>query len=111
MAAGATAPRVEAPTRAAWRAWLQAHHARPVGVWLVSWKAATGQPRVGYDEAVEEALCFGWVDSVQRTIDAERSRLWFAPRKPRSGWSRTNKVRVDRLTAAGLVTRHRRVED
>lgn len=94
---------VHATTRAAWRAWLAEHHARDQGVWLVSFKRATGQPFVPYDEAVEEALCFGWVDSKPRKLDAERTMLWFAPRKPGSGWSRPNKERVARAEAAGAM--------
>ena len=89
--------------RAQWRAWLSANHATATGVWLVSHKAATGLPRVEYGEAVEEALCFGWVDSLARGIDEERSSLLYTPRRPRSGWSRSNKERVARLTAAGLM--------
>jgi uncharacterized protein YdeI (YjbR/CyaY-like superfamily) len=91
-------------TRAEWRAWLEQHHGRAEGVWLVSYKQATGKPRVTYDEAVEEALCFGWVDSKGNKLDEERSLLWFAPRKRGSGWSRPNKERVERLSAAGLMT-------
>lgn len=91
-------------TRAEWRAWLEQHHGRAEGVWLVSYKQATGKPRVTYDEAVEEALCFGWVDSKGNKLDEERSMLWFAPRKRGSGWSRPNKERVERLIAAGLMT-------
>ncbi|HMQ29419.1 MAG TPA: YdeI/OmpD-associated family protein [Chloroflexaceae bacterium] len=90
-------------TRAEWRAWLERHHARPEGVWVISYKQAAGKPRVSYDELVEEALCFGWVDSKPGKLDAERSMLYFAPRKPRSGWSRPNKERVERLLAAGLM--------
>ena len=90
-------------TRAEWRAWLEQHHGRPEGVWLISYKAPTGKPRVAYDEAVEEALCFGWIDSKGGKLDDERTMLWFAPRKPRSGWSRPNKERVERLMAAGLI--------
>lgn len=90
-------------TRQAWRDWLAAHHARDTGVWLVTYKKATGQPRIEYDEAVEEALCFGWVDSKPRKLDEARSMLWFAPRKPRSAWSRPNQQRVERLLAAGRM--------
>lgn len=86
-----------------WRAWLAEHHARPTGVWLVTWKVGSGGPRITYDESVEQALCFGWVDSLGRALDAERTMLWFAPRKRRSGWSRPNKLRVERLLAAGLM--------
>jgi uncharacterized protein YdeI (YjbR/CyaY-like superfamily) len=90
-------------TRAEWRAWLAANHTRREGVWLISYKKATARPRVEYDEAVEEALCFGWVDSKANTLDDERSMLWFAPRKARTGWSRPNKERVERMVAAGLM--------
>jgi len=70
---------------------------------LVSWRSATGRPSVGYEESVEEALCVGWVDSKGGRIDDERTKLWFAPRNPRSAWARTNKERVARLEAAGLM--------
>lgn len=92
-------------SRAQWRDWLQAHHARTHGVWLVSFKKATGKPRFEYGDAVEEALCFGWVDSKPRKLDEERTLLWFAPRKPRTGWSRPNKIRVEKLTKAGLMVK------
>jgi uncharacterized protein YdeI (YjbR/CyaY-like superfamily) len=72
-------------------------------VWLISYKKATGKPRFDYDEPVEEALCFGWVDSKVNTLDAERSLLWFAPRKPGTGWSRPNKLRVEQMLKAGLM--------
>jgi uncharacterized protein YdeI (YjbR/CyaY-like superfamily) len=91
-------------TRAEWRAWLAANHTRAEGVWLISFKKATGKPALSYDEAVEEALCFGWVDSKPRKLDEERSMLYFAPRKGGSGWSRPNKERVERMLAAGLMT-------
>ena len=90
-------------SRSAWRAWLLAHHTRKEGVWFISFKKATGKPRVDYDASVEEALCFGWVDSKPNKLDDERSMLWFAPRKPGTGWSRPNKDRVARMIAAGLM--------
>jgi uncharacterized protein YdeI (YjbR/CyaY-like superfamily) len=89
--------------RASWRAWLETHHERDAGIWLVSFKKATGKPRVEYDDAVEEALCFGWIDSLVRTLDDERAMQLFTPRKPRSAWSRPNKIRVERLVSAGLM--------
>lgn len=91
-------------SRAEWRQWLVANHAQPTGVWLVSYKKATAKPRVTYDEAVEEALCFGWVDSKPNKLDEERTLLWFAPRKSGTGWSRPNKLRVERMSQAGLMT-------
>lgn len=94
---------VQPPDRAAWRSWLERHHGRAEGVWLVTFKKATGRPRIDDDEAVEEALCFGWVDSKPAKLNAERSMLWFAPRKPRSGWSRPNKERLAGMLALGLM--------
>ena len=96
--------RIQPETRAEWRAWLAEHHRRDSGVWLVSWKKRTGKPTVSYEEAVEEALCFGWIDGVFNRLDDERSMQWFAPRRPRSTWARSNKDRVARLEAAGLMT-------
>jgi uncharacterized protein YdeI (YjbR/CyaY-like superfamily) len=86
-----------------WRAWLADNHGRAAGAWLVTWKASAPGPTVGYEEAVEQALCFGWVDSTARALDAERTMLWFAPRRRGSGWARTNKQRVERLLAAGQM--------
>jgi uncharacterized protein YdeI (YjbR/CyaY-like superfamily) len=79
------------------------HHAREKGVWLIYYKKESGKPRVSYDESVEEALCFGWIDSVARKIDDERFMQLFSPRKASSGWSRPNKIRVERLIAEGLM--------
>lgn len=92
-----------AENRATWRQWLTENHDRVTGVWLIYNKKGSGQPHLPYDEAVEEALCFGWVDSKPGKVDAVRSRLYFAPRKPGSGWSAPNKARIERLTAAGLM--------
>ena len=94
--------RFEPRNRAGWRRWLERNHAAAPGVWLVYLKGASRQIR--YDEAVEEALCFGWIDSTLNPIDAERYMQLFTPRKPRSGWSRINKVRVEDLTKRGLMT-------
>ncbi len=87
-----------------WRAWLAEHHQdRPEGVWLVLWRAGSGGPRIPYDELVEQALCFGWIDSTGRALDAGRTMVWFTPRKAGSGWSRLNKQRIERLAAAGAM--------
>lgn len=91
-------------TRAEWRAWLEQNYTRREGIWLISYKKATGKPRVEYDEAVEEALCFGWIDSKANKLDEERAMLWFAPRKAGTGWSKLNKERVAKLLAADLIT-------
>jgi len=97
------APAVLCETRDEWRAWLEANHATAPGVWHVSWRRATGRPRVPYELAVEEALCFGWIDSTGGNLDDERSRQYYAPRNPRSGWARSNKERVERLIAEGRM--------
>lgn len=90
-------------SRAEWREWLEKNHTRTTGLWIISYKKATGKPRLDYDESVEEALCFGWIDSKANALDEERSMLWFAPRKPGTGWSKPNQERVERLLAAGLI--------
>ena len=88
----------------AWRRWLERHHESSRGVWLVSWKSHTGKAAIGYEDAVTQALAYGWIDSKARTLDGDRSALWYSPRKPTSGWSRTNKVRVEKLLAEGRMT-------
>jgi uncharacterized protein YdeI (YjbR/CyaY-like superfamily) len=96
--------RVHAKTREEWRRWLEQHHGRARGAWLVSWKSHTGRPSVAYEEAVEEALCFGWIDGQAATLDGDRRLQWFAPRKQGSGWARSNKERVERLERDGRMT-------
>ena len=98
-----TDDQVQPGSLAEWRDWLSQNHGRGSGVWLVTWRAGSNGPRITYEESVEQALCFGWVDSKGRSLDAERTMLWFAPRKRGSGWARTNKARIERLTAAGLM--------
>ena len=91
---------VYAPDRAAWRSWLEANGDRPGGIWVVYDRGPQG---LDYDGIVEEALCFGWVDSQGRGLDDARTMLWVAPRKKGSGWARTNKARIERLTAEGRM--------
>jgi len=90
-------------TRTAWRAWLEEHHHDRSEIWLVAYKKATGLPRLPYNDAVEEALCFGWIDSTQKRIDDERTAQRFSARRPGSGYSQTNKERLARLILAGQV--------
>lgn len=90
-------------SRAEWRRWLARHHTRPEGVWWVYYKKHTGQQRYTYDDMVEEALCFGWIDGLAKSLDADRAMLWLSPRKPKSVWSQPNKLRLERVLAAGLV--------
>lgn len=93
-----------AETAAAWRAWLAANHAAVRGVWLASWRRVTGRPAVPYPQVVEEALCFGWIDSTVNTLDDRRTLQLVTPRKPRSTWTRLNRERVARLEAQGRMT-------
>ena len=102
-----TKPELEtfyARNRQEWRDWLAAHYADTPGVWLLYYKKDSGKPRVAYAEAVEEALCFGWIDSKPNTLDDERYMQLFTPRKPKSPWAKSNKERVVRLIAEGLMT-------
>ena len=91
-------------SRAHWRRWLAKNHLTSPGVWLVYHKKASGKPSVSYAHAVEEALCFGWIDSQIARIDDHRYKQIFTPRKAKSPWSKLNKTRVEALTAAGLMT-------
>lgn len=103
MSALEDAPLVDAADRAAWRAWLESNHASASGAWLMMRRKRSGYDGIDYETAIEEALCFGWVDSTAGTIDDERSKLYFAPRKPRGGWAATNKARIERLIAQGRM--------
>ena len=94
---------IQCETRGQWRTWLSQHHGRNEGVWLITFKKDSSRPSVGYDASVEEALCFGWVDSRKRALDEDRSMLWFAPRRKGSGWSRSNKERIAKLIDADMM--------
>lgn len=96
-------PMIHPETVEEWRAWLAEHHGRGQGVWLVSWRSGTGRPAMDYDDMVSEALAWGWIDSTAGTVDADRSKLWLAPRKRGSGWSRPNKRRLERILAEGRM--------
>jgi uncharacterized protein YdeI (YjbR/CyaY-like superfamily) len=94
---------VIAADRAAWRRWLAKNFGRCDEIWLVFYKKAVGKPSVSYDHAVEEALCFGWIDGKKKKLDEECYAFRFTPRKPRSPWSRSNLQRVERLIAEGKM--------
>jgi len=94
---------VSAPTRKIWRTWLAKNHEKETSVWLIIFHKKSRQASVYYDEAVEEALCFGWVDSVSNSRNEESSYLYFAKRKPKSNWSKANKERVEKLTKLALI--------
>lgn len=100
MAAGTV---VRAKDRAAWRRWLERNHASSPSVWLVIHKKGHPTGRLLYEDAVQEALCFGWIDSTANALDEHNYKLWMAPRKPRSGWSAVNKRRIERLFADGQI--------
>jgi len=93
------ADRYYAADRAAWRAWLTRNHATSHGVWLVYDKAASGKRRLSYDDIVDEAVSFGWIDSRPRSLNAERAMFYLSPRKRKSPWARSNKERVARKVA------------
>jgi uncharacterized protein YdeI (YjbR/CyaY-like superfamily) len=92
-----------AKDRNAWRKWLEKNHAKSPGVWLIYYKKSSGTPRVEYNDAVEEALCFGWIDSTVRPIDDKKYMQRFTPRKPKSGWSGLNKQRINRMIEQSLM--------
>ncbi|HKE82704.1 MAG TPA: YdeI/OmpD-associated family protein [Vicinamibacterales bacterium] len=100
----ATLSQFQPRSRAAWRAWLKKHHAKSPGVWLIYAKKHTGIPSLSYNDAVEEALCFGWIDSLLHPVDDSLYRQVFTPRKPKSAWSALNRKRAARLIEAGLMT-------
>jgi len=89
---------------AAWRAWLEAHHDATRGVWIASWRKASGRDPVPYADLVEEAICFGWIDSTVNILDDDRALQLMTPRKPKSGWTRLNRRRVAAMEAQGRMT-------
>jgi uncharacterized protein YdeI (YjbR/CyaY-like superfamily) len=86
------------------RKWLEVNHQSKKEIWLIQYKQATKKPSIVYVDAVEEALCFGWIDSTEKSIDAERYALRFSPRRPKSNWTETNKERARRLIAEGRMS-------
>lgn len=95
--------RVQVESRAELRAWLEANHTRGESIWLVRYKKHVLDKYVAWDEVVEEALCFGWIDSLPRKLDKDRTMLLLSPRRPGSRWSQLNKQRVEKMLAAGLM--------
>jgi len=87
-----------------WRDWLCEHHDESPGIWMVFYKKATRRPNVEYEAAVEEALCFGWIDSIIKKIDEEKYVRKFTPRKDKSDWSALNRKRVAKMIKAGRMT-------
>lgn len=101
--AGSDHERVQVESAEELRRWLRDHHDREESIWLVTWNKASGRPTVAYDDIVDQCLCYGWIDSAVRKLDAERSMLRLSPRNPKSNWSGTNKRKVARLEKAGLM--------
>jgi uncharacterized protein YdeI (YjbR/CyaY-like superfamily) len=97
-------PAFYATDRAAWRQWLEKNHQSEKSVWLIIYKKESGIFSVYYPEAVDEALCFGWIDSIAIKRDAESRYQYFARRNPKSNWSRVNKAKVAQLKEQGLMT-------
>lgn len=88
-----------------WRAWLKKHYKSEKEIWLVYYKKHTGQPRIPYNEAVEEALCFGWIDSTVKGIDEDRFAQRFSPRNPKSRYSQANRERLRALAKQGKIVK------
>ena len=93
-----------AKDRAAWRKWLEKNHAKEDGVWLIYYKKSSGKAAISYEESVEEALCFGWIDGTNKGIDEETYAGRFTPRRSKSPWSASNRERVARLIRDGRMT-------
>jgi len=92
-------------TRDEFRDWLTKNHQIKKEIWLIQYKKATKKPSINYVEAVEEAICFGWIDGLEKGIDAERYALRFSPRRPKSNWTNTNKERARKMIAQGRMTK------
>ena len=91
-------------TREEFREWLEKNHKTCKEIWLIQYKKATKKPSIKYVEAVEEAICFGWIDGFEKGMDAERYATRFSPRRPKSNWTNTNKDRARRMIAERRMT-------
>src|SRR5690606_5957901 len=87
-----------------WRDWLQANHAEKQSVWLIQYKKRSNVPSISWSEAVDEALCFGWIDSTKKSIDAEKYMQYYSKRKTNSMWSKINKDKIQQLITDGTMT-------
>ena len=90
--------------REEWRKWLSENYLKETEIWIVYFRKASGKPTIPYDEAVEEALCFGWIDSTEKRIDSEKFAGRFTPRRDKSNLSESNRIRAMRLIAEGKMT-------
>jgi uncharacterized protein YdeI (YjbR/CyaY-like superfamily) len=91
-------------TREDFRKWLEKNHKSKKEIWLIQYKKATKKPSINYVNAVEEAICFGWIDGLEKSMDSERYALRFSPRRPKSNWTETNKERAKTMIAEGKMT-------
>lgn len=91
-------------SRMEWRRWLEENHVKEQAAWVVFYTKASGNPTLTWSEAVDEALCFGWIDSKKIAIDSEKSHQFFSKRKAKSTWSKINKEKIERLINEGLMT-------
>jgi uncharacterized protein YdeI (YjbR/CyaY-like superfamily) len=96
---------LHADNRATWRAWLKKNYRTKKQIWLIYYRKSSGKPRIAYNDAVEEALCFGWIDSNVKTLDEERFAQRFSPRKPKAAYSPANRERLRKLIADGKVAK------
>ena len=87
------------------RNWLIKNHLTKKEIWLIQYKKATKKPSINYVEAVEEAICFGWIDGFEKGVDAERYAIRFTPRRPKSNWTNTNKERARKMIVQGRMTK------
>jgi uncharacterized protein YdeI (YjbR/CyaY-like superfamily) len=92
------------PTRREWRKWLEKNHAKATEAWVLRYKKGSSMPSITYEEALEEALCYGWIDGRMRGVDSEKSIVRFSPRRPKSIWSKVNKDKAKSLIAEGKMT-------
>ena len=97
-------PEIYFPTREQWRAWLSENHDQSNGLWLLFYKKDSGKPSLNYEETLEEALCFGWIDGIIKNLDSQRFVRKFTPRTNLILWSPSNRQRVERLMESGLMT-------
>ncbi len=99
------APEIYFPNRKSWREWLEKNHDKVKSIWLVHDKFANKESKLSYDDIVEEALCFGWIDSTVKKLSEKRSQIYLSLRSPKSIWAQSNKLRVEKLIKTGLMTR------
>lgn len=87
-----------------WRDWLRENHTREKGIWVLQYNKKSEKPTISWSDAVDEALCFGWIDSLKKKLDDESSIQYFGKRKPKSTWSKINKQKIERLTAENRMS-------